>query len=297
MSANYVRNHNTDETSAFFANNDASSYNTRYLKSIRNKERFQELHFYNCSVDLIDELFPKQNQKGTLDPPPSYRASAVALGQWRELDHQEQARVIEKEGSKQDGPTKEQVVGGVLGQKHTVSEDGERSSSAPPTKVAKTEGNPSDIPDRWDPVSPGIDLDFLKDRICRGMNLTYLRKNFHGADSKLGSFSLVVGDAMNYKKEVYKNGRNWPFAMDPRIAGAIIEAVPPADVNGNLVQLKWICVQLPNATGGEASANSTKLDSIHFHHASCDRSSTSFLCENCRVCGLDLLNLCDQAQK
>ena len=97
MSANGEEKHNGDESSAFYANNDASSYNSRYLKSIRNKERFQELHFFAAPTDLIDELFPKQAGKGSLNPISSFRASAATLNEWRDLDEADQLIAIEKE--------------------------------------------------------------------------------------------------------------------------------------------------------------------------------------------------------
>ena len=136
MSASSEQNQNADESSAFFANNDASSYNTRYLKSIRNKERFQELHFYQCAVDLLDELFPKQAEKGTLDPPASYRASAVTLGQWRDLDQEEQLAVLEKVKQAERDEPKNESNGHDLKRDQS---DGPPVIGAPATKIPKTE--------------------------------------------------------------------------------------------------------------------------------------------------------------
>jgi hypothetical protein len=286
MSAPIGQAPNVDESSAFFANNDASSYNTRYLKSIRNKERFQELHFYQCTVELIDELFPKQAGKGTLDPPAAYRASAVALAQWRELSAEEQFAVIEKETEAQGGETK---------QENELKRDPsgvEGLASPPPApKVAKTDpaGVTLSIPDRWDPASDDLDVDFCKDRTCHGITLGFLKKNYPIEEGKMQGFGALIGDAIQNKAHAYKNGQSWPFAADPRVIGAIVDQVP-AEGEKTIAVLKWICVHL----GEEPTTNRDKLFSVQLHHITCDRNSSTTPCQNCKDHAIGVLNLCGE---
>lgn len=278
MSAPNEQTQAVDENSAFFANNDASSYNTRYLKSIRNKDRFQELHFYQCSVELIDELFPKQAQKGTLDPPGAYRASAASLGQWRELSQEEQFAVLEKEKQEQGGPAKEENE-----LKRGPDEGAQTSVPAPAPKVLKTQAVLS-IPDRWDPSSDDLDVEFCKDRTCRGISLGFLKTNYPIEESKLQGFGALVGDAIQFKAHAYKNSQSWPFASDPRIVGAIV------DQQATEAVLKWVCVQI----GEEPATNRNKLFSVQLHHVSCDRNAPTTLCINCKEHAIDVLNLCGE---
>lgn len=286
MSASSGQNQNADESSAFFANNDASSYNTRYLKSIRNKERFQELHFYQCSVQLLDELFPKQAQKGTLNPPASYRASAVTLGQWRELDEHEQTAVLQKEKQAQGGDANKENGGGDL---KRAPNEGEEISSAPATKVVKTEEQSKvnvDIPGKWNPSSIDLDANFCKDRTCRGITLDLLKSSYPTEEAKLSGFGVLVADAMQFKAQAYNSGQSWPFASDPGVAGALVEE-SQADNNKSMVALKWVCVV-------EVSTNRNKLHSVRLHHFSCDRESQASPCQNCRAHLLDVLTLCGE---
>lgn len=300
----------TAEDSAFFANNDASSYNTRYIKSIRNKERFQELHFYRCSVDLIDELFPRVSGKGTYDPPAAYRASAVALVEWRELDQAEQLRVIsaEKHEGEVEGPTAKYELAAEEQPKRSLgTQDVNTSVEGPASKVQKieqpaAEEQPAveeqpkrslDFPDQWDIAALGTDIDFCGDRICRGITLNFLKQAFPGEHSKLAGFGSVAGEAMKYKALCYTGGHSWPFASDPTIAGAIVEQLS-AENGTVIIFLKWICVIHAETSEGEASNNSNKLDSVHFHHPSCDRSSANVLCENCKLGGKGLVQLCGE---
>lgn len=281
------RNLNADESSAFFANNDASSYNTRYLKSIRNKERFQELHFYHCNIGLIDDLFPKQALKGTLDPPVASRASAVALNQWRELTQEEQLSVLQKEKQAEEQSRKEEAASSEL--KRSLEAQGEQATVAPSQpKVAKTEEGATSILDRWTIASTELDVDFSKDRTCDGISLDFLRKSYPTEGAKIEGFASLVGDAMQYRAHTYKNGHSWPFALDPRVLGAIVEQQLSADSATTVVQLKWVCKSADVGTG----TNSNKLEFVNFHHPTCISNSPSILCENCKANCIDLVSLC-----
>lgn len=277
-----------DENSAFFANNDASSYNTRYLKSIRNKERFQELHFFQCNVELIDELFPKQAQKGTLDPPAPYRASAALLNQWRELSQEEQAAAVEKERQEQGGEAK---VENEL-KRGLVADAGLVNAAAPPpaAKIPKTSaGVTITVPERWDPAADDLDVDFCKDRSCRGLTLAFFKQNYPIEQSKLQAFGSLVGDAMHHKASAYKTDQCWPFASDPRVVGAIIDQAQ-GDAGKSVAVLKWVFVQ----NGDTPATNRDKLYSVQLHHARCDRNSPITPCIHCKEHAIDVLNLCSE---
>lgn len=138
MLATSGERHNGDTTSAFYANNDAGSYNTRYLKSIRNKERFQELHFYAAPRDKIDELFPKQPGKGSLDTTRAFRSSAVNLKEWRNMLELDQMLAIEATGD--EGLDEN-------GGHDVVAEQTAEVTVAPPpaAKIAKTEDKRTEV--------------------------------------------------------------------------------------------------------------------------------------------------------
>jgi len=362
-----VMNQNVDENSAFYANNDASSYNARYLKSIRNKERFQELHFYQCDEELIDELIPKKPGKGALFPPPMYRQSASTLHQWRDLNEADQLLVIEQEKLKAASATMgsaagvstgsvavaaaapvaaaaaapvavvsvaaaapvaaaaaappaaaaaappppvaqvdlKRDLGTVEGSRHPaeVSTAGAHHASAPPAKVAKTgpaeeEDSPgrwqgqqrapiADFPTRWGIASKDVNIDFRKDRVCRGITLGLLRRTYPNETEKLTSFGVLVGEAMKHKVKVYSNNLSWPFSCDPRLVGCIVNYEGTSEV-----VLTWICVQLMDDKDGEPVRNESKLDGIHFYHPTCDRASPSLLCENCKTHVNEFVTLC-----
>jgi hypothetical protein len=311
--------------SAFFRNNDASSYNMRYLKSIRNKERFQELHWFQCSVDLLNELFPHKPGKGTLDPPPTYRQSAVTLAEWRNLDEAKQKALVDKE----EGERKErgeqvtpmvpnsnaETVAGNPELKRNVdaATDNQSIAPAPAAKMpradpastvtssassnAAADPNPDsslDISYSWDPFQMEMNTDFLAGRTCQGLTFDFLEENFPDEEAKLRGFSIVAGDAMNYKAQVYSNNQSWPFASDPRVVGAIVEQMTTENAKV-FIALKWICVILPEGKN-VTIMNSNKMDAIHFYHPLCDRSAAAgWMCQKCKAHAIPLLNLCGAA--
>ncbi|CAB9518176.1 expressed unknown protein [Seminavis robusta] len=296
---------NADESSAFYANNDAASYNTRYLRSIRNKERFQELHFYRCTVELIDELFPKRAGKGTLDPTETYRASASTIAEWRDLEQEEQMAWIEKERElkAQAGSDSHDSVAALPESAPPESAELKRSMEEQPmvpvpvAKIARQEepivvnAVNLEVPYSWDPYAYEVNTEFLLDRTCRGITLDFLKQAFLNEDAKLRGFSIVVGDAMNYKAQTYANNQSWPFASDPRVVGAIVEQMT-TDNTKTIIVLKWICVIM--AASG-VTTNGNKMDSIHFHHPLCDRASTQIICEKCKLHGIHFIHLCSAA--
>lgn len=287
MSAPNERNIKADESSAFFANNDASSYNTRYLKSIRNKDRFQELHFYQCSIELIDDLFPKQPQKGTLGPPAPYRASAVTLSQWRELEQEEQLSVLEKEEQGPGGEAKQDNdSGGALKRTENPGD----VEQVPVSKLLKTE-NQGAIPDRWDPSLDDLNVDFCKGRSCGGINLDFLKVNHPSEEGKLPGFGALVGDAMQFKAQAYKTGQSWPFASDPSVIGAIVDQLS-VENDKSITVLKWVFVQPVATSSEEAATNSNKLNSVQLHCVSCERDSLTTPCRSCKANVADILNMC-----
>ena len=68
-----------------FINKDVASYTSHYLKRFRTNQKFEELDFTNAQIEVINELFPTENGRGTLDPPVSYLTSASRIRVWRRL--------------------------------------------------------------------------------------------------------------------------------------------------------------------------------------------------------------------
>ena len=295
MSAQGEGNHNIDQSSAFYANNDASSYNSRYLKSIRNKERFQELHFYAASTDVIDALFPKQPNKGSLDPISSYRASAATLNQWRDLDEADQLLAIQKE--------KEKALAGNGGvdtdtafklTSRDIGSSGQTTATAvlaaPPAKIARTGEKVNETGD----VDSSSDecVDFRKGRVCKGITLKMLKTSFPNDLTLDPGFTSLVRCAMQHKVNVYARGENWPYASDPGIVGCLFQEVAAE------LELLWICAQNAEAADGTPITSKSKLDGIHFHHSSCLRYSATSPCDNCNLNFNALVALCRKsAQK
>ena len=290
MSTESQENHNADKSSAFYANNDASSYNSRYLKSIRNKERFQELHFFAAATELLDELFPKQPNKGSLDPTYDFRASAVTLKQWRELDEADQLLAIQKEKEKS-------LVGngGVEPSSRIASQDALVSSGepavagvAPPAaKVARTGEKVGETGNTA--ASADESINFCKGRVCQGLSLSMLKASFPNDLALEPGFKSLVGNAMQHKANIYATGGNWPYASEPGIAGCLYQEV------GGELDLLWICSQVSVADDGTPINSKSKLDGIHFHHFSCLPNSATVPCNNCSLNLNLLVDLCRKA--
>lgn len=288
MSAQGEGIHNADQSSAFYANNDASSYNSRYLKSIRNKDRFQELHFYAASTDVIDALFPKQPKKGSMDPIRSYRASAATLNQWRDLDEADQLLAIQKEKEKALADNRGADTAPKLASRD-IGISGQ-TTATPPAKIARTGEKASDTEHAVS--SSDESVDFRKGRVCKGITLKMLKTSFPNDLGLDPGFSSLVGNAMQHKANVYARGENWPYASDPGIAGCLFQEVAAE------LELLWICVQNAEAADGSTITSKSKLDGIHFFHRSCVRYSATVPCDNCNLNLNALVDLCRKsAQK
>lgn len=289
MSAKDHETHNADETSAFYANNDASSYNSRYLKSIRNKDRFQELHFFAASTDLIDELFPKQPNKGSLDPINAFRASAATLNQWRDLNEADQLLAIQKEKEKSST-----AIDGVepslkISTPNAVCATEPKAVvvAAPAAKIARTEEKVSETVIAAPLGDEGVD--FRKGRVCKGITLKMLKAAFPNDLALDPGFKSLVGNAMQHKASIYATGGSWPYASDPGIVGSLFQDV------GGKIEVLWVCAQNAEAADGATITSKSKLDGIHFHHFSCLRASTTVPCSNCSLNLNGLVELCRKA--
>jgi len=292
---------NIDESSPFYANNDASSYNSRYLKSIRNKPRYQELHFYAAPVDLIDELFPKKPGMGGLHPPRSYRASAAALTQWRNMYESDQLIALEKE-SKEEITNGTKGVPGNVAQLPSVNLSSQQQAvngesldldavAVPVTKMARTD----DTVGAWFPSDKSLNVDFCKDRACKGITLKLLRDTYPNDLSLISGFAILAGESMQYKANVYARGLGWPYACDPGIVGCLVH-----ETSTSLpTELRWICIQTNVAPTDNSIeiVNDSKLDGIHFHHAACVRNSATLLCSSCSANLNPLVELCRAASQ
>lgn len=82
-----------EDDEAQVTENDASNIPINELKVFVKGKRCK-LDFSNCSIELIDELFPKKRTLGTMDPPASSRSFATDLRAWQKFGSVQQVRML-----------------------------------------------------------------------------------------------------------------------------------------------------------------------------------------------------------
>jgi HAMP domain-containing protein len=74
--------------------NDASKLTIEQLEKM-NALEFNRLHFSNCELSVLDEVFKKRGKYGDLDPPAEYRETAKTMRAWRQLGMRQQRSKID----------------------------------------------------------------------------------------------------------------------------------------------------------------------------------------------------------
>lgn len=169
---------------------DASLLSESELLEVSQKDpqRFEKLSFVNCSIKVIDRVFPKQRAKngyGQNDPPDDYKTWAKTLCEWRALSGRQQKAHL-------SGTTALSDHTQVTRKRIRVESDERMTAPA---------------------IGPS----------CLGISLDWILDLWH-MDRKepiAKGFCRLIGDADHCKFKAHSQGHMWP--LDREFHGALVD--------------------------------------------------------------------------